>query len=1056
MSWDFLRGLYGEPDEERDEQPRRPAPGKVTLTSKIKPVQRRAVSSPRPSSSDGHEFLAQPVQRRAARAAEIDDPFALHLSAQRADKSPDAVHAAAARGVATAAQPLPHLEQIQRSFGRHDVTHVQAHVGGAAADASAAMGAEAYATGDHVAFQSMPALHTAAHEAAHVVQQKDGVQLKGGVGEVGDAYERHADAVADKVVAGESAERLLDQMTRGVASNGDHSSDVQFKKLPGAPLPPQGVRVGPSTSRLVANPRGIKFQPTEYGQTTYEEVVLSNTSAEPFHVHDFIGTVLPDLDGTRRTDATGDFAVVGGETGGDGLVPGASMTITIAFSPKASHPADLRRKKYSWRNGQFSVTDSDGAIGGTLKVRGPARPPTEATADANAVADVTASARSSEAQLPAPQTYAEMRHHVMAARDLVKTSERESAADLLDDVVVRMNTAAHYDLVFQAAKKHGLGSTSAVIAVGKARDELTHAARKLHDRKGLPVQMDLVVTAFEVAKEPLQLTLGEIDHAPGLQAMHDAAPAVLAGKGAVELGVTAKRIVTDAAFAAGFGLGVLEGAGGAVKDLATGVADVLELAFDIARTFVTSGLIGTTIHVAGKVGDFFDKAPAAMAAMGQKFKEDWNNPDSFECGNFRGEVIGYIATQIAIIIISGGAAAEGIAFAALSRWGKLVAIIQKLDAAGDIFSWASKAGGGLGAARRALFRKIRHARNGGGTRIDVPGGGPHEPGAPGDSPHGHDGTNGADKPHDQRGRDADAEPDAPDADVDIVPDRTRAPYEDPRVEPAGPRRPLDRRELLPFRKLDSEFSWKDIEKAHKSGHSVPIGNKLKKASDGHGLLARLAKGDASALEDIGINGVPAGFDTTGREWALVELRDGFVLYSGSYRSVLLPNDVRVLGHTHPGPSPSAPDDAPKVDRSLRDGPDGEGLTFAEILTDPTNARDSGIIPSASDISTISDGTSHVLYTRFAHAGDGKLVNPLPGDPRPRVQVHLENSKVVRWHERRKQYWYEVQAVVKDANGKELWSGKLYAQWSAPGKIGDTFAVKPQHFPKSDDKEWQHP
>jgi hypothetical protein len=71
------------------------------------------------------------------------------------------------------------------------------------------MGAEAFAAGDHVAFAGSPSLHTAAHEAAHVVQQRGGVQLKGGVGESGDVYEKQADAVADAVVAGKSAEGLL-------------------------------------------------------------------------------------------------------------------------------------------------------------------------------------------------------------------------------------------------------------------------------------------------------------------------------------------------------------------------------------------------------------------------------------------------------------------------------------------------------------------------------------------------------------------------------------------------------------------------------------------------------------------------------------------------------------------------------------------------------------------------------------------------------------------------------------------------------------------------------
>jgi hypothetical protein len=125
----------------------------------------------------------------------------------------DQVHAAAEHGVSGSGGRLPHHDAIQRSFGGHDVSHVRAHVGGAASEGTRAMGAQAYAIGDQVAFGGAPDLHTAAHEAAHVVQQRAGVQLTGGVGQVGDAYERHADAVADKVVRGESAESLLDEMS---------------------------------------------------------------------------------------------------------------------------------------------------------------------------------------------------------------------------------------------------------------------------------------------------------------------------------------------------------------------------------------------------------------------------------------------------------------------------------------------------------------------------------------------------------------------------------------------------------------------------------------------------------------------------------------------------------------------------------------------------------------------------------------------------------------------------------------------------------------------------
>ncbi len=92
------------------------------------------------------------------------------------------VQAEAARAVQGTGSRLPHLDQIQASFGGHDVTGVEAHVGGEAAEAAGAIGAEAFATGNHAAFASSPDVFTAAHEAAHVVQQRAGVQLKGGVG----------------------------------------------------------------------------------------------------------------------------------------------------------------------------------------------------------------------------------------------------------------------------------------------------------------------------------------------------------------------------------------------------------------------------------------------------------------------------------------------------------------------------------------------------------------------------------------------------------------------------------------------------------------------------------------------------------------------------------------------------------------------------------------------------------------------------------------------------------------------------------------------------------
>ena len=52
------------------------------------------------------------------------------------------IHDHAARGVSGSSMTMPHLEQIQDSFGaEHDVSGIRAHIGGAAADAAARIAA---------------------------------------------------------------------------------------------------------------------------------------------------------------------------------------------------------------------------------------------------------------------------------------------------------------------------------------------------------------------------------------------------------------------------------------------------------------------------------------------------------------------------------------------------------------------------------------------------------------------------------------------------------------------------------------------------------------------------------------------------------------------------------------------------------------------------------------------------------------------------------------------------------------------------------------------------
>jgi hypothetical protein len=172
------------------------------------------------------------------------------------DVSSASVHAAAARGLEGAGGTLPHSDTIQRAFGRHDLLGVSAHVGGPAEQACHDMGADAYASGTSVAFARDPDLHTAAHEAAHVVQQRGGVHLKGGVGTSGDEYEQHADAVADLVVAGRSAESMLDAYSSAAPGSAQPVTERTHAARPivqrdGKQGPPQRAPENSRVDRLI-------------------------------------------------------------------------------------------------------------------------------------------------------------------------------------------------------------------------------------------------------------------------------------------------------------------------------------------------------------------------------------------------------------------------------------------------------------------------------------------------------------------------------------------------------------------------------------------------------------------------------------------------------------------------------------------------------------------------------------------------------------------------------------------------------------------------------------
>lgn len=192
-----------------------------------------------PSAAAAAEVFAHFAEAPRAQAPAVQKQAAAEGAGATGARGAPHPFALAAQGTAGGGAALPHLEAIQRSFGtQHDLSGVRAHLGGVAEKSSRELGAMAYAFGEQIAFRTAPDLRLAAHEAAHVVQQRAGQVPSGGVGQVGDAYEQQADEVAERVVAGQSAAELLP-----ARSGASGSAAVQLKQDPAGNILPDDVNV---------------------------------------------------------------------------------------------------------------------------------------------------------------------------------------------------------------------------------------------------------------------------------------------------------------------------------------------------------------------------------------------------------------------------------------------------------------------------------------------------------------------------------------------------------------------------------------------------------------------------------------------------------------------------------------------------------------------------------------------------------------------------------------------------------------------------------------------
>jgi hypothetical protein len=212
--------------DDGDQTQRKPEDGQESVTAfpLRRTVQSKITASPQDDSKKDLPTNLSPVQPEVAREGSTAptagaEESAGATAANTADPN-SSLSSAVSHGLRGATLPLPELDRIQESFGAHDLSDVRVQVGGPASQSNQLLGARAYTSGNRIAFKQEPDLRLAAHEAAHVVQQRRGVHLKGGIGEAGDPYEQQADSAAEAVVKGMPAEPVLDQQPGSDTANG--------------------------------------------------------------------------------------------------------------------------------------------------------------------------------------------------------------------------------------------------------------------------------------------------------------------------------------------------------------------------------------------------------------------------------------------------------------------------------------------------------------------------------------------------------------------------------------------------------------------------------------------------------------------------------------------------------------------------------------------------------------------------------------------------------------------------------------------------------------------
>lgn len=180
-----------------------------------------------------------------------------------------------------------------------------------------------------------------------------------------------------------------------------------------------------------------------------------------------------------------------------------------------------------------------------------------------------------------------------------------------------------------------------------------HTSDPILDLSPGDIAKGVLVPPWALVKPVRQRVLGA-DHDPVMGGVDD----VLDG------------LINDTDYLSGFVVGAVQGTQAAIRDCQNAPVDLIKLIISELKKFA----LDKHYDVLVRLRDMIKQAPAAIELLGKRWNDD---SDRHAQGAFQGEVVGYIGTQLAILIVTSFAGPLAEAF------GPYAGVIRAIAAVGD-------------------------------------------------------------------------------------------------------------------------------------------------------------------------------------------------------------------------------------------------------------------------------------------------------------------------------------------------------------------------------------